>query len=75
MKKIAKIKVLADYNDDFEFEYSKCEVFMEAEKPFLMRETIQWIDSRIKKKKHDKKFMEKFELREIKDTKIYTLEY
>ena len=39
MKKIAKIKVLADYNDDFEFEYSKCEVFMEAEKPFLMRET------------------------------------
>ena len=39
-------------------------VFMRAEQPFVMHETLNWIKNRVEKKKNDKNFLRNFRLKE-----------
>ena len=38
-------------------------MFMKAEQPFVMHETLKWIKKRAEEKKNDKKFLRNFRLK------------
>ena len=51
-------------NDDDSDDGEPDNVFMKAEQPFIMHETLKWIKERAETKKNDKNFLKNFRLKE-----------